>query len=195
MYKLTRQEVADTLKISTRSVDRYIKSWKLRSKKEWKLVLVNQDDIDNLLSNWWKIKQEVIIKPKIEKKEEKINISEDKETKVVKNTEISTWILPQIYKDLKEEIEKKDEIIQILSIRVWKAEEIAKNSIPVAEYKKSQFLLEESKWYLNKEVDELRKDKEKLNQDLKYEKTSNILLIIFVILLLVIAWWVWFIKI
>jgi predicted site-specific integrase-resolvase len=34
MYKYTRQEVAELLKISTRSVDRYVKSGKLRVKKE-----------------------------------------------------------------------------------------------------------------------------------------------------------------
>ncbi|MCE2507661.1 MAG: helix-turn-helix domain-containing protein [Nitrosopumilaceae archaeon] len=33
-YNLTRQEVAKILDISTRSVDRYIRSGKLRSKKK-----------------------------------------------------------------------------------------------------------------------------------------------------------------
>jgi excisionase family DNA binding protein len=40
MYKYTRQEAADMLGISTRSVDRYIKSGKLRSKKDGKIVYV-----------------------------------------------------------------------------------------------------------------------------------------------------------
>jgi excisionase family DNA binding protein len=40
MYKYTRQEAAEMLNISTRSVDRYIKSGKLRSKKEGKIVFV-----------------------------------------------------------------------------------------------------------------------------------------------------------
>jgi DNA-binding CsgD family transcriptional regulator len=34
MYKYTRQEVADLLKISTRTVDRYVVSGKFRAKKE-----------------------------------------------------------------------------------------------------------------------------------------------------------------
>lgn len=188
MYKLTRQEAADKLKISTRSVDRYVKSWKLRAKKEWKVVYISETDVINILWGGSKVKQEVIVNNKIEEKTEKENT-------IVKNSDVSSWTLSQIYKDLRSEIDKKDEIIQVLSMRVWKAEEIAKNSISVMEYKKSQFLLEESKWYLNKEVDELKKDKAKLVEDLKYEKNSNILLIIFVILLIVIAWIIWFIKI
>jgi excisionase family DNA binding protein len=34
MYKLTRKEAADLLNISTRSIDRYIKSGKIRTKKD-----------------------------------------------------------------------------------------------------------------------------------------------------------------
>jgi len=185
MYKLTRQEAAKTLNISTRSVDRYIKAWKLRSKKDWKIVYVHSSDIDNMLGKWEK-KQEVILE-KVKNKEESTNI--------VKNNDTANWTLNLIYKDLKKEIEKKDDIIRELSMRVWTAEEIAKNSISLMEYKKSQFLLEESKGYLNKEIDWLEKDNEKLKNDLKYEKNSNMLLVIFVIILLIIASVIWFIKI
>ena len=185
MYKLTRQKAADKLNISTRSVDRYIKSWKLRSKKDWKIVYVHSSDIDNILGKWEK-KQEVIIE----------NPKKNKESKdIVRNNDTASWTLNLIYKDLKKEIEKKDDIIRELSMRVWKTEEIAKNSISLMEYKKSQFLLEESKGYLNREIEDLEKDKEKLTNDLKYEKNSNILLIVFVIILLIIASIIWFIKI
>jgi predicted site-specific integrase-resolvase len=34
MYNLTRQEAADLLKMSIRNIDRYIKSGKIRHKKE-----------------------------------------------------------------------------------------------------------------------------------------------------------------
>ena len=45
MYKLTRKEAAELLNISTRSIDRYIKSGKIRTKKDWKVVCVNDEDI------------------------------------------------------------------------------------------------------------------------------------------------------
>lgn len=187
MYKLTRQEVAEMLNISTRSVDRYINAWKLRSKKDWKIVYVNQSDVDNLL--WvWEIKQEVIVEKKVE--------SEPKvQTNISRSDENVAWTLWAIYKDLKEEIQKKDQIIQSLAMRVWKAEEIANNSVSLLDFKKSQYLLEESKETLNKNLEELEKEKEKLVTELKYEKTSNIILIIFVLVLLAVAWAIWFMKI
>lgn len=187
MYKLTRQEASEKLNISTRSLDRYIKAWKLRSKKDWKIVYINDNDINNILWNWEQ-KQEIIVENIIK------SIPVENKT-IVKNDNNTNQTLNLIYKDLKEEINKKDDIIRELSIRVWRAEEIAHNSISLMEYKKSQFLLEESKGYLNKEITELEKEKEKLKNDLKYEKNSNILLVIFVIILFIIASIIWFIKI
>jgi hypothetical protein len=144
MYKLTRQEVADKLNISTRSVDRYIKAWKLRSIKEGKVVYVKQDDVDNLAWDW-EIKQEVIV----EKRQfnntqfEKTNLNSQKLS--TQSIDDISWTLWAIYSDLKEEIKNKDQLIQTLAMRVWKAEEVAKNSVSLLDFKKSQYLLEESK--------------------------------------------------
>ncbi len=188
MYKLTRQEVAEKLNISTRSVDRYIKAWKLRSKKDWKVVYVNQHDVEKLL--WWdKVKQEVIIEQKT------VNSATPKEVSTKSDENNISWTLWYIYKDLKKEIQKKDELIQTLAMRVWKAEEVAKNSVSLLDFKKSQYLLEESKEGLNKNLEEIEKEKEKLESELHYEKKTNIILILFVVLLLIIAGVIWFMKI
>jgi hypothetical protein len=74
-------------------------------------------------------------------------------------------------------------------------EEMLKNSVNVVDYKKSQFLLEESKNHLNKEKQILEQQKEELQKELKYEKTTNKLLIFFLLLLLIIAGLIWFYKI
>jgi len=183
MYNLTRQDVADKLNISTRSVDRYIRSWKLRSKKDWKVVYVNSDDVESIV-NSWDYQQEVIVEKKYESSQP-ANVEPEVKT-VAKNDE-NLWSLWTIYKDLKEEIQKKDQLIQTLAIRVWKAEEIAKNSVSLIDFKKSQYLLEESKQNIDKELSKLEKDKEKLSKDLKYEKNTNIIFITFLVVLLIVA--------
>jgi hypothetical protein len=53
--------------------------------------------------------------------------------------------LEKIYLDMKQDIKTKDQAIQDLSIKLGQAQEIAKNSVSLIEFKKSQFLLEESK--------------------------------------------------
>jgi len=53
--------------------------------------------------------------------------------------------LEKIYLDLRTEIKQKDDKIAELSEKLGQAQEIAKNSVSLVEFKKSQFLLEESK--------------------------------------------------
>jgi excisionase family DNA binding protein len=185
MYKYTRQEAADMLGISTRSVDRYIKSGKLRSKKDGKIVYLKWSDVESMV--WGNQTQQEVIVPG-----EK---SESKSVTKKESTSQASAMLENIYSDLKKEIKYKDETIQELSQKLGRAEEMVKNSVSVIEFKKSQFLLEESKGHMNKEVDEVKKEKKKLQSELKYEKTTNLILIIFVIVLLAVAATIWFLSV
>lgn len=194
MYKYTRQEVANLLRISSRSVDRYIKSWKLRAKKEWKIVYINAEDVDNL--KWWKKKQEILTVKKskfkpINGKEESIN-QETQEIIVKKHSNVdeiyeNLTLDEKIYVDLKKEIKEKDTIITELSIRLGSAEEIAKNSVSLIDYKKSQFLLEESKSNLNQAIIDLESDKEQLEKKINYQKVNNVILLVALIFVFGIA--------
>ena len=97
--------------------------------------------------------------------------------------------------DLRNEIKQKDEVIQDLSIKLWRAEEIVKNSVSMIDFKRSQMLLEDSKTHLGSAISDLKTKNEDLEKKLKYEKTTNWILIITVIVLLTIAWAVWFMNI
>lgn len=193
MYSVTRQKAADQLQISVRSVDRYIKSWKLRIKKEGKNIFIHTNDIDNMKS-WWKSKHHVIVNNVPPKKE---TFTENTKTNFTTHgeTQLSTWNeltpLSAIYKDLRKEIEKKDELIQNLAVRVWKAEEVAKNSISINDFKKSQYLLEESKSAINNELGSIKKEKEKLSDDLRYEKQIKFWFFLLSVALFVILFFVW----
>ena len=206
MYTYTRQDVAELLWISTRSVDRYIKAWKLRSKKEWKIVYVNNEDVKNL---WWtwEVKHEIIDKKEYEESKKEKQQQEEKNIEVVEKKELpkskeievktnfKTYPLDEVYYDLRNEIKQKDEVIQDLSIKLWRAEEIVKNSVSMIDFKRSQMLLEDSKTHLGSAISDLKTKNEDLEKKFKYEKTTNWILIITVIVLLTIAWAVWFMNI
>lgn len=197
MYTVTRQEAAELLNISTRSIDRYIRAWKLRSMKDGKIIYINDKDIQNLKSGESAV-QEVIIPIRKETPDYHRTYSHTEDNVSFEKKEIgftAKSALEPIYEDMREDIKKKDEIIQTLSLRLWKAEEIAKNSVSLIDYKKSQFLLEESKSYLSTEVDTLRKEKDKLNKELKYEKNTNYIMLSFLISLLVLTAVIFFVKI
>lgn len=189
MYKYTRQEAADLLQISTRSIDRYVKSWKLRAKKDWKIVYINTEDLNNLNSSGV-VKQEVILE-----KSEKVKTIPINATELKIHTKKDDTKLEDIYADLRDEIRKKDDVIRELSMRVWRAEEIAKNSVSLIDYKKWQFLLEEAKSNLNQIVVDLENEKKDLEKDLKYQKVNNIIMLIALIVLFSIAGTLFLLKI
>lgn len=197
MYNLTREEASLILEISVRSVDRYIKSWKLRSKKDWKKVLINTEDVE-ILKSWWNKNKQEIITPESNNKSSKI--SPDINSKEIKNIEKvdnsnTNNALDNIYNDLKNEIDEKNNIITELSFKLWKLEEIAKNSITLAEHNKNQFLLEESKQEIEEQLSNKNKENIVLKKKFKDEKYANLILIIISLVLFVILAFVWYSKI
>ena len=200
MYSVTREDAALRLNVSTRSIDRYIKAWKLRSKKDGKIVYIHEQDIDNMSGDSDINQPEIITKnerthsyrePTYEYWEKRdplrdIRVAEDPSSAIA---------LQKIYMDLRSEIKIKDQAIQDLSLKLGQAQEIAKNSVSMIEFKKSQFLLEESKWHLSQELSHIRSQENELRQKLKYEKSTNYILISFCIVLVLVIGFVWFLKI
>lgn len=184
MYKYTRQEAADMLWVSTRSIDRYIKSWKIRSKKDGKVVYVNENDLNTL--SWKSNIQEVIVEA---------SQPSTWSTQLDHSPKVKSAPLEEIYTDLRNEIKEKDGIIRELSVRVWRAEEIAKNSVSLIDFKKSQFLLEESKSSLNQAIIDLESDKENLTKNLKEQKVNNMIILFALVIVFTIAATLFFIKI
>lgn len=182
---MTREQASIELNMSTRSIDRYIKSGKLRSKKEWKIVYIHQSDIDKIL--WKNTKQEVIIPQK------KSSWSENN-SKEISQSQPTNWIL-HIYEDLKQEIKQKDEEIKKLNQDIGRMQEIVKNSISLVDYKKSHFLLEESKSWLNIELQQTKKELEKKELEIKEERKLNYIMIVVICIIFFMMIGIWFIKI
>lgn len=198
MYDITRTQAAKLLGVSTRTIDRYVKSWKVRSKKEWKIVYLNRNDLDTIGSSG-SAQQEVIIETKkveIPKREATTTqvIANESQQEVEVRSNFTKTSLDSIYKDLRTQIQEKDELIQALSLRLGRAEEIAKNSVNLVDYKKSQFLLEESKEHLNKEIEDIKRQKQNLETKLDSERKYNLILIIATIILFVVAVTIFFIE-
>jgi excisionase family DNA binding protein len=48
VFTITREDASKMLGVSTRTVDRYIQSGKIRTKRDGKLIMLHRDDIDGL---------------------------------------------------------------------------------------------------------------------------------------------------
>lgn len=190
-YIFTRKEAAAELDISVRSLDRYIKSWKIRSEKKWKKVYVHTDDINHI--KWWEneIKHIIITEKKDKKNKEENNVSSKEISKKWDNNKL-TKTFEKIYTDLRNQIDKKDEIIRTMSIEIGKNQEQVKQSISISEHNRSQMLLEESKTHIAKQMTSLNDSKKELENNLKKEMFDKKILILLVFIFLWLSAYFWF---
>ncbi len=185
MYTTTREEAALKLWLSTRSIDRYIRNWKLRSQKVWKIVYINEEDIENFING--DSKKQVILT------QENMNI--EPQTHSLKKENDSWKDFVQIFSMLKEEIDKKDNEIKDLTFKIGKMEEVVKSSISVIEFKKNQYLLEESKKSMATSLEEATKQLEEKKVELKQERKNNFILLSLILILFIALIIVWVVSI
>lgn len=155
-YWITRESAAKILWISTRTIDRYIKSWKLSYKKVANKVLLAKEEIASLQEDYWALHQEI-------------------STEVVKQTEITTpkavsTVNPALEKAVEEKIDKfmlifnekdkileeKNKVIFMLQQRVWELEAKLKTMVALPDYtkEKQEAILEKQK--LEEKIAELK---------------------------------------
>ena len=196
MYNINRLEASEILWVSTRSIDRYIKSWKIRAEKKWKIILLNDNDVKALSWNA-PVKQKIIVSDKLESNTSEVIVKSESSNWIVKKDEYEKVLatFEKMFSSFREEIKDKDSKIQELAIKLWRAEEQKNNSVDMMEYKKVQFLSEETKKGLSNSLEKEKTLKEKTLKDLKYEKTTNKLLIAFIVILFIVAVTVFVMKI
>ena len=174
-YSITREIASTLLWISTRTIDRYIKSWKLTYKKVANKVLLAKEEVEELQKDFSALRQEdsaeVVSKPW-----NKVAISTDIEKKVEEKIDKFTLIMTE--KD--RQIEDNNKVIFMLQQRVWELEEKLKTMIALPDYtrEKQEALVEKQK--LEEKINDLK-------SKIKTERVRSLILII-VALVLLVAW-------
>ena len=185
-YWITRESAAKLLGISTRTIDRYIKSWKLSYKKVANKVLLAKEEIASLQEDYGALHQEI-------------------STEVVKQTELTTpktvsSVSPSLEKAVEEKIDKfmlifnekdkileeKNKVIFMLQQRVGELEAKLKTMVALPDYtkEKQEALLEKQK--LEEKIAELK-------WTVKREKSKSVwFLAIAVIFILILIYFVLF---
>ena len=107
VFTLTREDTSKMLGISTRTVDRYIQSGKIRTKRDGKLIMLNRDDVDIIMNG--------AIPASVEKKYEVI---EAKPLTVPVVSYDYREVQNEILRTLENIIKEKDALIQDLSFKL-----------------------------------------------------------------------------
>lgn len=173
-YSVTRENAASVLWISTRTIDRYIKSWKLTYKKVANKVLLSKEEIDDLQQDFSALRQEDQTEVVSQSGVTEINPSIEK----VVEEKIDKFMLIMTEKD--KQIEDKNKVIFMLQQRVWELEEKLKTMIALPDYtrEKQEALVEKQK--LEEKIVDLK-------AKIRTEKVRSLVIIIVALLLLFVA--------
>ena len=142
-----RIEASKILKVSTRTIDRYMRRYRFKTRKDGRRVLIKRSDIDKIIQEhigrFVDINDNNFNKILGEKKEEenKDNVSnlavKDIKVKKIKEgafKDIEKQIYKDLYEEAKEEIKEKQQRLEAATYRVGQLEAQVKNMVPMLEY-------------------------------------------------------------
>jgi hypothetical protein len=192
-FTLDRLGAANALEISTRTLDRYAKAGKLRSKKVGKKVFFHDADIEKIRIELSRIVEDSEgYSESIQNNDNTESYSTDADIVFFDNDPTSGFQrrpllvdYRELFEDAQKRIDEKDRVIRELSFRVGQAESELKNSVSLLEHRKTAYLLEAAKTRSDEEKAASEKVIGDLKQAVDKEKTTTAILVIALSLLLV----------
>lgn len=177
-YVITRENASKVLWVSTRTIDRYVKSGKLSYKKVANKVLLSKEEISEMQEDFGALHQQSVwevIWSKTQAKSIK-NIDPSLEKSI--DEKIEKFFL--IFNEKDKILEEKNKVIFMLQQRVWELETKLKTMVALPDYtrEKQEALLEKQKledkiWLLRKKI--------------RSEKTKNLFFVWISIILIALA--------
>jgi len=176
-YNVTRQNAAKMLSVSTRTIDRYVKSGKLSYKKIANKILLAKEEIQELINEFSALRQEV-------------------STEIIggnanKTPAVRTWLEEAIdqkidkffliFKEKDKMLEEKNKIIFMLQQRISEVETKLQHMIALPDYNKEKQSMVIEKEKLEYKVKELK-------GTVRGEKNKNLIFIGLAIIFIAIAW-------
>ena len=155
-YGITRESAAKLLGISTRTIDRYIKSWKLSYKKVANKVLLAKEEIASLQEDYGALHQEItteVVKQNELTTPRSVSTVNQSLEKAVEE-KIDKFML--IFNEKDKILEEKNKVIFMLQQRVWELEAKLKTMVALPDYtkEKQEAILEKQK--LEEKIAELK---------------------------------------
>jgi len=129
---LTRQDAAKLLRVSTRTIDRYIADQRLSVEKDQGRTMLRKSELIHLQD----------VKPLVGQVVRDISLREDLE-------DVSKYKV--LYEDAKEQIEKRDDLLRHMHYQLGKLEVEVKNTVPLLEAENKQKELESEVSFLTTE--------------------------------------------
>ena len=169
VFTLSRDDASKMLWVSTRTIDRYVQSGKIRSKRDGKVIMLHKDDVSHV-KNWGTQTDYEVIAPK-----PTLVPSIGYDPREAQN---------EILRAIEALIKEKDALIQELTFKIGKMEGELMNSVPKIEHKRTLLALEETNHSRMQDMDMIVQTKKDIESKFQREKLISTVLMIVVFVLL-----------
>lgn len=169
VFTLSREDASKMLGVSTRTVDRYIQSGKIRTKRDGKLIMLHKEDVTQVKGGGTQSDYEVIA---------------PKPTLVPSIGYDAREAQNEILRTLETIIREKDALIQELTFKLGRLESDITNTVPKLEHKKAVLALEEANSSRMHDMEMIVQTKKEIEDRYQREKLISTVLMIGVFVLL-----------
>jgi hypothetical protein len=185
-FSLDRESASRRLGVSSRTIDRHIQAERIRTRRIGKKMFLEEDDIEALRMADPARREEdyIVISDENTQKTMPEIVSSSQSLMDPKQNNAALAEIVRIYEDARGLIAEKDATIQNLSYKLGKIESELSNSVPVLEYKKTTFLLENAKSKSDSDADTLSSKITHLESEISKRNSALITLVILFILVL-----------
>jgi len=197
---LDRDEASKTLKVSTRTLDRYIRKYRIKTRKDGRRILIRRSDVDRIIEDH--VGQFIDIKStEINRNMDNNNVDNESSNMskiAVKNIQVENIknengiknIENDIYKDLytesKKELKEKQERLEGATYRVGQLETQLKNTVPLLDFTRKEKELRETHIALEQKAMEGQEVIKKMGEKVRNERVAKWLYLSIVGFLLVV---------
>ncbi len=185
-FSLDRDSASRRLGVSSRTIDRHIQAERIRTRRIGKKMFLEEDDVEALRMADPARREEdyIVISDDNKQKEMPEIMSSSQGLMDPKQNNAALSEIIRIYEDARSLIAEKDATIQSLSYKLGKIESELENSVPVLEYKKTTFLLENAKSKSDTDANSLSTKISHLESEIIKRNSALITLVILFILVL-----------
>ena len=175
-----RDEASAILKVSTRTLDRYIRKFRFKTRKDGRRILIKRVDVDKIIQDQ--------IGQFIEQKQENLDnqnqavhhetaiaVKDIKVESVRKNekAEKEEQVYHGLYNEVKKELKEKQERLDAATYRVGQLEAQVKSMVPMLDYTRKEKELKEAKQTIEQKEVEKVEVINKMEQKLRNERMAK----------------------
>lgn len=192
-----REEASKILKVSTRSVDRYVRKYRFKTRKDGRRVLIKRDDVDKIIQDHIGHFVDVqstdlkinLDKKNVDNKVSKVSNIDVKDVKLEsfrdKDADNENRVYKSLYIDTKKELKERQERLEAATYRVGQLEAQVKNMVPLLDYNRKEKELKETQQAVELKAKEGEIAVKKMENKLKAERIAKWIYLSLVGLLLV----------